>query len=142
MLQTTEEFIAYLEEQDVRYTIDENAQEDGVDRLGILFGGENMGTVCMYFIFDEDEEGVAVRVFDIVKVPVAKIDAALQVICDLNNKYRFVKFCFNRKDNTVQAEIDAPIRPGMADVLCYELMARCLHVCDDAYPHLMHAIWQ
>ncbi|CDC63097.1 putative uncharacterized protein [Clostridium sp. CAG:448] len=141
MLNSTNEFIAALNEKGVRYVAD-TPTEGGKDRLTVSFGGDNMGSIRMNFFFDEDGESFSIRVFDIVKVPPQKTETILRTVNDLNNHYRFVKFCLDMRDSTVQAEVDTAIRAGSCGEVCFEMMARCLNICDTAYPDLMKALWQ
>ena len=53
MLNSTNEFIAALNEKGVRYVAD-TPTEGGKDRLTVSFGGDNMGSIRMNFFFDED----------------------------------------------------------------------------------------
>ena len=55
MLNSTNEFIAALNEKGVRYVAD-TPTEGGKDRLTVSFGGDNMGSIRMNFFFDEDGE--------------------------------------------------------------------------------------
>lgn len=141
MLNSTREFINYLDAEGIRYTLD-GTTESGKDRMYIQYSGDNMSAIRMLFLFDTDGESVGIRVFDIVKVPQEKLGAVILTICDLNYRFRFVKFCFDHDDNTVQAEIDAAFRPGSIGEVCAELMYHCVSICDKAYPELMKSLWQ
>ncbi len=136
----TQEFINDLEAHELKYNY-KGETESGKDRLVVSFGGENMSDIVMQFIFSADNEDVALRIFDIVKVPEPKINKMIKVVNDLNNKYRFAKFCLDTDDNTIQLEIDTPFREGSIGLVCREIMLRALNICDDAYPELMKSLW-
>ena len=86
-------------------------------------------------------QDVAIRVFDLVKVPEAKLDVLLKAINAVNRRFRFAKFVLDTDDNSVQAELDAVFRSHDVGEICLELMARCVDICDKAYPDLMKALW-
>lgn len=140
MNRATKEFVKELERDDVKYRyIGET--DSGKDRMSVAFGGENMSDISVNFVFSEDNEDVALRIFDIVKVPENKTSKMLTVINNLNNQYRFAKFCFDTNDSTIQLEMDVPIRQGSIGPVCVEIMLRAVRICDKCYPELMKALW-
>ena len=106
-----------------------------------LASGENISDIVIQFFFSDDSEDAGVRIFDIVKVPEMKSNKMIKVINDLNNKYRFAKFCLDTKDDTIQLEIDLIFRQHDIGVICMEAMLRALRICDDSYPELMKELW-
>lgn len=140
MLESTREFIRTLEEAEVKYTVGEPT-ENGKDKLIISFGGDNMETIRCILVFDTDNEAVAIRVFNIVKIPSEKIAKMFITVNSLNNRYRYGKFCIDTNDNTVQMEMDAAFRAGSVGPVCLEILMHSVSICDKAYPELMKAIW-
>ena len=109
--------------------------------MTVTYSGDSMPTIRCLFFFDEDCESVAIRVFDILKVPKEKTAAIFLTVNALNSKFRFVKFCVHTEDSTVQAEMDASFRDHDVGEICRELLSRCVNICDEAYPDLMKALW-
>ena len=140
MLSSTQQFIVTLEAKGIKYEINEPTQS-GKDVMTVTYSGDSMPTIRCLFFFDEDCESVAIRVFDIVKIPESKVAAIYPVVNAINNKFRFAKFCIDTDDNTVQAEMDAAFRSHDVGEICRELLLRCVSICDDAYPDLMKALW-
>lgn len=140
MLDSTREFIRTLDETDVKYTM-LDPTKSGKDDMVVSFGGKNMESIRNRLVFDTDNEGVAIRVFNIVKIPDDKLAKMLITVNSLNYEYRFVKFCIDTDDNTVQAEADVSFRAGSVGPVCMELLLRVTKLCDDVYPTLMKAIW-
>ena len=110
MLSSTQQFIDTLEAKGIKYEINEPTQS-GKDVMTVTYSGDSMPTIRCLFFFDEDCESVAIRVFDILKVPKEKTAAIFLTVNALNSKFRFVKFCVHTEDSTVQAEMDASFRP-------------------------------
>ena len=110
MLSSTQQFIDALEAKGIKYEINEPTQS-GKDVMTVTYSGDRMPTIRCLFFFDEDCESVAIRVFDILKVPKERTAAIFLTVNALNSKFRFVKFCVHTEDSTVQAEMDASFRP-------------------------------
>lgn len=140
MLESTREFIRKLEEVELKYTVGEPT-ESGKDNVIIPFGGDNMATIRCALFFDTDNESVALRVHNIVKIPSEKIAKMFITVNSLNSKYRFSKFCIDTNDNTVHMEMDVPFRAGSVGPVCLEMLTYSVSICDKAYPELMKAIW-
>ena len=140
MLSSTQQFIDTLDAKGIKYEVHEPT-ESGKDVMTVTYTGDNMPSIRCRFFFDADCESVAIRVFNIVKLPKEKTAAMFLAVNALNNKFRFVKFCIDTDDSTVQAEIDASFRSFDVGEICRELLGRCVSICDDAYPDLMKIIW-
>lgn len=142
MFYATQEFVNHLKKEELKYTLHEAEDpESGKDRVIVKFGGENISDIVIQFFFSDDSEDAGVRIFDIVKVPEMKSNKMIKVINDLNNKYRFAKFCLDMKDDTIQLEIDLIFRQHDIGAICTEAMLRALRICDDSYPELMKELW-
>ena len=68
MLSSTQQFIDALEAKGIKYEINEPTQS-GKDVMTVTYSGDRMPTIRCLFFFDEACESVAIRVFDILKVP-------------------------------------------------------------------------
>ena len=64
----------------------------------------------------------------------------LEALNALNVKYRYVKFCCDN-DGDVNIEYDYPVRSENPENSAEEIVIRFVKIIDDAYPQLMHALW-
>lgn len=140
MLASTKQFIELLDAKGTKYKINAPTNS-GKDTMSVSYQGDNMDTIRCNLFFDTECESVALRVFDIVKIPDGKLASMFVAVNALNNRFRFAKFCIDTDDNTVQAEIDGAFRSQDAGEITRELMLRIVNICDEAYPDLMKALW-
>ena len=141
MHDTTKQFLTYLDAKSFRYTFVHDADADPAsDVVKLTFSGEQVD-VTVTFFFDHDDEHASLRVFNLVKVPADKIPVMLTAVNQINNEYRFAKFCFDPDDNTIQAEMDCIFRKHDVDEICYEALLRIVNICHDVYPVFMKALW-
>lgn len=141
MLFPVSQFIDYMDQKGLKYDNRGPVGDKGREVVDVSFSGENMNTIKTRFIFEEDGESVAIRVFDMVKVPAEKVDVMYPAINAVNKRFRFAKFVLDTDDNTIQAELDAAFRSRDVGEICYELLIRMVDICDTAYPDLMKALW-
>lgn len=110
MLSSVSQFIDYMDQKGLKYDNHGSVGDKGREVVDVSFGGENMNTIKTRFYFEDDAESVAIRVFDIVKVPADKVDVMYPAINAVNKRFRFAKFVLDTDDNTIQAEMDAAFR--------------------------------
>ena len=127
MLDSTRQFIQAMDAKNIKHS-DIEVTDSGMEKVTVIYTGDSIPSIRMIFFFNKDCEDVAIRVFDIVKLPENKIDG-------------FFKFVLDTNDNTVQAEMDAAFRTHDVGEICLELMSRCVDICDKAYPDFMKALW-
>ena len=127
MLDSTRQFIQAMDAKNIKHS-DIEVTDSGMEKVTVIYTGDSIPSIRMIFFFNKDCEDVAIRVFDIVKLPENKIDG-------------FFKFVLDTDDNTVQAEMDAAFRTHDVGEICLELMGRCVDICDKAYPDFMKALW-
>ncbi|MBO4450503.1 MAG: YbjN domain-containing protein [Clostridiales bacterium] len=92
-------------------------------------------------IFDPNDESVALRAFNVAKIPADKKDSMFAVVNSLNTKYRWIKFVIDEEDNTITAEDDAVIQ---LDSCGEEVLECCKHIVaivDKAYPEIMASLF-
>lgn len=140
MHSSTQQFVRAMDAKDIKHSDPETAA-GGREAVTVIYSGENIPSIRMRFFFNRDCEDVAIRVFDIVKVPDSKVDGFFKTVNEANRRFRFFKFVLDTDDNTVQAELDAAFRTHDVGEICLELMARCVDICDKAYPDFMKALW-
>lgn len=141
MLSSVSQFIDYMDQKGLKYDNHGSVGDKGREVVDVSFGGENMNTIKTRFYFEADAESVAIRVFEIVKVPADKVDVMYPAINAVNKRFRFAKFVLDTDDNTIQAEMDAAFRSNDVGEICHELLFRMVDICDKAYPDLMKALW-
>ena len=141
MLSSVIQFVNYMDKKDIKYNNRGPLGDIGREVVEVSFSGKNMNSVRTVFYFDADAEGVAIRVYDIVKVPEEKVDVMYPAINSLNRHFRFAKFVLDTDDNTIQAEMDTAFRSRDVGEICYELLICMVDICDTAYPDLMKALW-
>ena len=127
MLDSTRQFIQAMDAKDIKHS-DIEVTDSGMEKVTVIYTGDSIPSIRMIFFFSKDCEDVAIRVFDIVKLPENRVDG-------------FFKFVLDTNDNTVQAEMDAAFRTHDVGEICLELMGRCVDICDKAYPDFMKALW-
>lgn len=138
MLKTTELFINELEGHELTYE-PVRVLEDGDEMVQL---GAKLDNTFVQFIilFDADEDAVAIRCFDLVRVSEEQYPKALMSCNALNDRMRWVKFCIDKERN-VQAEVDAVIDDTNAGKVTMNLVLRMASIIDDAYPVINKAIW-
>ena len=138
MLKATELFINELEEHELTYE-PVRVLEDGDEMVQL---GAKLDNTFVQFIilFDLDEDAVAIRCFDLVRVSEEQYPKALMSCNALNDRMRWVKFCIDKERN-VQAEVDAVIDDTNAGKVTMNLVLRMASIIDDAYPVINKAIW-
>lgn len=138
MLKTTELFINELEEHELTYE-PVRVLEDG-DEMVQLGAKLDNTFVQLIIFFDADEDAVAIRCFDLVRVSEEQYPKALMSCNALNDRMRWVKFCIDKERN-VRAEVDAVIDDTNAGKVTMNLVLRMASIIDDAYPVINKAIW-
>ena len=137
MLKTTELFINELEEHELTYE-PVRVLEDGDEMVQLRAKLDNTFVQLIIF-FDADEDAVAIRCFDLVRVSEEQYPKALMSCNALNDRMRWVKFCIDKERN-VQAEVDAVIDDTNAGKVTMNLVLRMASIIDDAYPVINKAI--
>ena len=127
---------AYFDTKGWKYDV---IQDGKVLSTGV--GGlDNIGSVNIYVIFDDDGKSVGIRAFDICRVPDNKLEAMYKTCSQLNAQFRWVKFYVD-KDNSITAEDDAVIQPDSSGEEVFELVIRMGQITDGAYSQLMKTLW-
>ena len=140
MLASTRQFIDAMEAKGIKYQ-DKGSLSNGKDVIIVSYSGDNMPSIQVQFFFDEDCESVALRVFDILKIPADRMGSMLSVLNAQNVRFRFARFVLDSNDNTVQVEMDIPFRKYDVGDICLEMLSRMVNICDEVYPTLMKGLW-
>ncbi len=126
-----------FDEKGIKYRVTEVEESSVVEAA---FGIDNGPSVTVRFISRDDDNDVAIRIFDLIKVTEDKRSNVLTAINQINNQYRYLKFVINDKGG-VNAENDLYMRTDNVGEICVEMFIRCMQILKKAYPILMHAIW-
>ncbi len=142
MYSSTQKFINLMDEKGIKYEycgiLNETTQSETVS---IRYTGKNLKTIEVNFTFNKNCRDVAIAVYNIAVVPDNKLGSTIIALNALNCKWRFVRFCLDRSDNTVQVESDAVFRDTDVDEICVELLTRVVSITDEAYTDIMKAIY-
>lgn len=104
------------------------------------FNGKNIRGMTVHFISVNDANDVAVRILGIATVHEERRAAVMEMLNDLNIKYRFVKFVL-AKDGGLSMECDVPVKVPNVGEVCMELLLRVIQIADEVYPEIMRAVW-
>lgn len=115
-------------------------ETDSSSHVWLQFSVENGSSYRIYFISNDDDNDVSVRVYGLISVDESRREKLIPVINDLNCKYRYVKFVLDN-DGDVNIEYDYPIRCLNPAASAGEIVLRFTKIIDDSYPTLMRALW-
>lgn len=135
--QATREIASALDSKDLKYDIVEN---DNTSRVICGMNGKALNFRIQYISTDEDND-VAVRVFDLVKIPEEKKTDMLLFAHECNRRFRYVKFVVNEGDNTLQLEYDMPLKNENPGEIALELLVRILNILNDVGMDMMRRVW-
>lgn len=138
MIKTLSVAVQYLESKGFHCQLSE--KNERVVRL--KFKAENVESVEVLLVFDEDEHSVSCKCYNLCKFPENKKLDMYRICNELNANYRWLKFYVDESDNTITAQLDAVIQVESCGAECYELVGRSVAIADEAYPKFMKAIWQ
>lgn len=141
MYSSTKQFIDRLEADGTRYQYTEDATSGHHNMVTLCYGGQNIPSLFLKFLFDETCENVSIRASALTKFPEEKLTAMLAAVNGLNNRFRYIKFIVDTDDNTVYSEMDACFREHDVGEICNDILMRNVAACDRAYPELMKIVW-
>lgn len=93
------------------------------------------------FVSPDDDNDVAIRVFDLVKFPEEKLTTMISFANECNSKYRFIKFVANCGDNSLQMEVDCPQSIQDPGAVALEMVVRILRIVDELGSEMMRRVW-
>lgn len=117
-----------------------------VDQVGenwILRAGVNGSATSYQFLFIKTNDvgsDISVRIFNLVKFPNGPTGRAYEVLSELQNKYRYIRFVLNDEGN-VNVEYDFPTAIENIGEAAVEMLIRLTKILDECYPVLMRSIW-
>ena len=111
---------------------------NGQEMLSIGLSGDHFDGLQFFLLFDDDTSA-QIRCY-ICKFPPDKKLLALQVVNQLDLKYRWVKF-FVESSGAVGATADVKATEDTAAEILFHILCRMNGIIDDAYPILMKAVY-
>lgn len=133
---TTQEFLKVLKREKNTYNY-MGIDEDDDEEVRVTFSGDNLDEIPVEIFFDEDLDAVSMRSWQVIYFDKKDLADVLTLVNDLNSQYKFVKFVVDPEDESVDAEIDVPLREGEnAGELAYDALYYIVIIVDEAYPQL------
>ena len=129
--ETTRQFLQYCDDNSIKYTF-AGIDDDNQERVTVGYNLTNTA-VDVVFIFDEDQETCALRVWNLIEFdPAGQADVA-GAVDTANRSYRWVRFFVDTSDNTVTCAADLYLGKGDAGEICGYLLDRVVNICDIVY---------
>ena len=117
-------FAQRLDREKLIYTKDESKK-----KITLAFNGDNFKSLKFVFLFDDDGESVAIRVWSIEEFTANQLSDAYEFCNRMNNDYRWLTFYID-SDNELTVRVDAILsQPSVADE-CLELLRRTVRIVD------------
>lgn len=129
-----------MDQMNIKYSIDES-DEHSIINAG--FGIENGPNVVVRFISTDDDNDVAIRLYNIVtNVSESKLDSMMKVVNECNHKYRYLKFLIDdERDVNLEYDILQHSSDDSVGPEAYEFFIRIMNIMDEIYPLFMKVIW-
>lgn len=134
MLKSTEEFVCFLNQNNLKYCLDSINANDN-EQITMCITSQTMSDITIHFLFDSNNQIVYIRIWNLLKIPDQFNSIALTIINELNNTYRFVRFYLNT-DNGIDVFVDSFIQTGTIGNTCMNLGIITAKICDTVYPKL------
>ena len=134
MLKSTEEFVCFLNQNNLKYCLDSINANDN-EQITMCITSQTMSDITIHFLFDSNNQIVYIRIWNLLKIPAYFHNAALDIINNLNNTYRFARFYLNT-DEGIDIFVDSFIQTGTIGNTCMNLGIITAKICDTVYPKL------
>lgn len=127
----TKAFTNGLDKADLIYAV-RGIDDDGDEHVTVGFT-DNDKSYTVHFFFDEDNEYLGIRIWDILTYSDADFSRLLRVINTLNDKYKYVNFTLDESDNTVSLSFDLILRPSNSvEEITLEALLRVVQILKDS----------
>ena len=117
-------FAQRLDREKLIYTKDEDKK-----KITLSYNGDNFKSLKFVFLFDDDGESVAIRVWSIEEFTASQLSDAYEFCNRMNNDYRWISF-FVDSDNELTARADAILTGATVADECLELLRRTVRIVD------------
>ena len=118
-------FMQVLTAENIKFSHDESRRV-----VRCVYNGDHFKGVTFTFIFDQDGESVAIRVFSIEKFEKHQLSDAYAFCNKMNNSYRWVS-CYVDKDDELTVSMDAELDPTTGGQECRKLLRRVVNITED-----------
>lgn len=133
----TREIANAMDAANLKYDIVENEHTSRV--ICVIVG--KILTFRVQFISTDDDNDVAIRVFDLVKFPEEKQGSMILFANECNNEYRYAKFVIIRNENSLRVDYDFPMSCQNPGETAMELLSIIMRMIDDVAADMMRHIW-
>ena len=129
-------FKEYLDKNEIRY-------EENEEDIIVTYNCDNINLLPLFVSFDPDgDDLVQIFTYDVGgKVPEDKAEKVALTCNELNDKYRWAKFCVE-KSRYICMSLDAIVNMETVCDVCMRYIDIMLDIGDEAHPILMKAIWE
>lgn len=131
--QATRSICDAFDRENLKYDVRE--QEDR-SFVVVGFNGDN-SEYQFLFISRDDDNDVSMRLFNLVKISKGEIEKMLDVVTDLNKKYRFMKFVVDEEGLSIDMEFDCLMSFTNPGDVCTEALFRGVRIADEAFAYIM-----
>lgn len=134
MLKSTEEFVCFLNQNNLKYCLDSINANDN-EQITMCITSQTLSDITIHFLFDSNNQIVYIRIWNLLKIPDHLQNTALVFVNELNNAYRFARFYLN-SDNGIDILVDSFIQAGTVGKTCMNLGIVIVKMCDVIQPKL------
>ncbi len=117
-------FTRQLDSEKLKYSVSSDK-----DVVRIIYNGDNFKSVTFTFIFDDDGESFALRVFSIAQFTSNQLDDAYEFCNRMNDNYRWLRFYVD-DDRELTAAMDAVVTNETVGAVGSELLHRAVSIVD------------
>lgn len=110
MLDSTRQFIQAMDAKNIKHS-DIEVTQSGMEKVTVIYTGDSIPSIRMIFFFSKDCEDVAIRVFDIVKLPENRVEGFFKVVNEANRRFRFAKFVLDTMTTPFRRRWTPPSAP-------------------------------
>lgn len=138
MEQILDRLCSHLDENNYKY--DRTETVSGCGAVRVRFRAHNLDMVELHILADLENTNLALRCFDVCRVPKDQLARMEHCLNELNRRRRWYHFYMDEEGGVVAA-CDAVVAPGTAGPVGMELILRGVDAVDESYPILMKALW-
>ena len=138
MEQILDRLCSHLDKNNYKY--DRTETVSGCGAVRVRFRAHNLDMVELHILADLENTNLALRCFDVCRVPKDQMARMEHCLNELNRRRRWYHFYIDEEGGVVAA-CDAVVAPGTAGPVGMELILRGVDAVDESYPILMKALW-
>ena len=138
MEQILDRLCSHLDKNNYKY--DRTETVSGCGAVRVRFRAHNLDMVELHILEDLENNILALRCFDVCRVPKDQRARMRLFLHELNHSRRWYHFYLD-KEGGVVAACDAVVTPETAGPVGMELIRRGVYAVDENYPILMKALW-